>query len=122
MRESPLLARRVPLISTQVLGAITGFSPSAFATSEITGEFCAQAAEKNGRIAQMGILRNRAIFLFPSDRIVPWPVSFLLNTVGGLQLCNCWREQQKRSAHGVMVRSACWPNLCQPKSIARAWP
>jgi hypothetical protein len=44
-RVSFTLERFCPLISTQVLGAMTGFSPSAFATNEITGEFCAQAED-----------------------------------------------------------------------------
>lgn len=37
MRESPALARFVPLIKTQVFGAIVGASPSALATSVIVG-------------------------------------------------------------------------------------
>src|ERR1035441_4221197 len=37
MRESPEGARLTPLISTHVFGAMAGTSPSAFATSAITG-------------------------------------------------------------------------------------
>ena len=46
MRDSPAGARFVPLISTQVLGAICGVSPSAFATSVTAGAGTAAADTK----------------------------------------------------------------------------
>src|SRR5579872_4334069 len=58
MRVSPALDRFAPLTSTQVLGAITGFSPSAFATRVITGVFCAQTAAELDSTAKNSILRK----------------------------------------------------------------
>ena len=74
MRESFAFASAEPLISTQVLGAITGASPSAFATSVITGVFCAIANSANKIAAGMSFMSSgltggratRTIFLTPS--------------------------------------------------------
>jgi hypothetical protein len=60
MRESPAFERFRPFTSTQVFGATIGFPPSAFATSEITGEFCAQT-EENGRIERNRVIRSSFI-------------------------------------------------------------
>ena len=56
MRESPAFARFGPFNSTQVCGAMVGFSPSAVATNAIAGEFCARIAGETGRTARTNVL------------------------------------------------------------------
>src|SRR5580692_12545510 len=57
MRESPGLERFAPLISTQVFAAMTGFSPSAFATRVIVGVW----AHTAGRTASIRAIRTDVI-------------------------------------------------------------
>src|SRR5690348_3430297 len=59
VRVSPAGARLVPLISTHVLGAIVGLSPSALATLEMTGALDAAGRVPVGLPTEIGAIPGR---------------------------------------------------------------
>src|SRR5579871_6353908 len=88
VRTSFGFERFEPLISTQVLGAMIGTSPSAFATSEITGAAAPKAGATNIRKASA-----QASF-GPRARAKKVTSSFILHNFSGTQGRSAKRDRK----------------------------